>query len=198
MNIELPEHLKSTADLLSKSLHFHPLDTAPAIPDELVSDLSRKFSHAQPSDSAQNSKNSLFAKLGSFLATPGFGLAAAAILILGFIAPALMTQNTESKETFRGANVTYAASKASIILITDNSETLKNLEDSGLFDMSIVIETTDPLFAASIQGAKLLVDVRGGAIVGYDADSREVLSDELPDDRSKIAEQIALAFGALQ
>lgn len=196
MNIELPEHLKATADLLSKSLHLHPQDKAPAVPESLVSDLATEFVPASPTQT----KVSWISKIHDLVATPGFGLAAAALLVIGFLAPSLTnpSQNSESAETFRGANVAYSASDASIVLITDNSETRQLLEESGLFDMSAVIETSDPLVAATLQKAKLLVDVKGGAIVGYNKDSREVVADKLPSDRSKVAERIALAFGALQ
>lgn len=196
MNIELPQHLKATADLLSRSLHQNPLDEAPAVPKSLVNDLTTRWAPSQ----AATPMVSWFSKFHQFVATPGFGLAAAALLVLGFFAPALMTpqQVTKSTETFRGANVAYSASNASIVLITDNSDTRLLLEQSGLFDMSVVIETSDPLVAATLQTAKLLVDVKGGAIVGYNKESREIVADQLPADQSKIAERIALAFGALQ
>ena len=199
MNIELPQHLKATADLLSSSLRPHPQDTAPPIPKSLLSDLSRRFEQARPASVTQASKVSWFEKARSFVSTPAFGLAAAAMVVLGFFAPAVMTppQSEAPTESFRGANVVETASNATIVLITDNSDTRLLLEESGLFDMSVVIETSDPLVAATISTAKLLVDVKGGAIVGYNDKSREVLADQLPADRTEIAERIALAFGAL-
>jgi hypothetical protein len=197
MNIELPEHLKATADLLSRSLHLHSQDRAPAVPKSLVNDLT---SLAAPIR-APRSRVSWITKIQSLVTTPGFGLAATALLVIGLFAPAMMTsqpQETASQETFRGANVTYSQSNAAIVLLTDNSETRQLMEESGLFDMSVVVETSDPMVAAELQSAKLLVDVKGGAIVGYNAQSREVLADQLPAESTKIAERIALAFGALQ
>ena len=200
MNIELPQHLQATADLLSGSLQRHSQDTAPPIPRGLADDLSSRFAPASPAPAVQSSKVSWFEKARSFVATPAFGLAAAAMVVLGFFTPALMTpaQVGTPTESFRGSHVVHTSSNASIVLITDNSETRRLLEESGLFDMSIVIETSDPLVAATISTAKLLVDVKGGAMVAYNAESREVLADHLPDDPSRIAERIALAFGALQ
>ena len=196
MDNELPQHLKATADLLTRSLKLHPLDTAPPLPEGLVQDLSSRFS---PSAAKHQVKISWFEKARSIISTPSFGLAAAALMLFGFIAPSLVGPGaTPSNETFRGTKVVYSASDAKIVLITEDSTTRRLLEDSGLFDMSAVIETADPIVAASISSAKLLVDVRGGAIVGYNAESREILADQLPSDPDEIAERIALAFGAIQ
>ncbi|MEP4079200.1 hypothetical protein [Haloferula sp.] len=199
MNIELPQHLKATADLLSSSLQKHSQDTAPPIPEGLANDLSSRFAPTKQVSASQSAKVSWFEKARSLVSTPAFGLAAAAIVVIGFFAPAAITppQSSTTNESFRGAHVVHTGSNASIVLITDNADTRLLLEESGLFDMSVVIETSDPLVAATISTAKLLVDVKGGAIVGYNNKSREVLADQLPEDRTEIAERIALAFGAL-
>ncbi|MEM1085398.1 MAG: hypothetical protein AAGI48_14895 [Verrucomicrobiota bacterium] len=195
MNIELPQHLQATADLLSRSFPGHSQDHAPSLPKSLVED----FVLQDEPQVAPKPKISLFSKARSFIATPAFGLAAAALIVIGFFSPALLGPADQStpREAFRGSKLVHATNSATVVLITDEPETRQLLEDSGLFDMEFVIETSDPLVAVSIPTAKLLVDVKGGAIVGYNAESREVVSDELPTDRSKLAERIALAFGAL-
>ena len=194
MNPELPEHLQATAALLSRSLPRHCRESSPAIPADLLGDLSRKSVVESPS-----AKLVWFERARSWVSSPAFGLAAAALVVIGFFAPALMNPagTAAPQETFRGTHVVNTTSNAAIVLITDHSDTRRLLEESGLFDMSIVIETSDPLVAATIPSAKLIVDVNGGAIVAYNAESREILADQLPEDRSKTAERIALAFGAL-
>jgi hypothetical protein len=197
MNIELPKTLQPTADLLASSLRPHLRDTAPPIPQSLIQDLVPSLA---ATETAATAKISWFEKARSFVATPAFGLAAAAMVVLGFFAPALISplSNDAPNENFRGkAHLVHTSSDAAIVLITDNSDIRVLLEESGLFDMTSVIETSDPLVAATISTAKLLVDVKGGAMVAYNAESREVLADQLPEDRDRIAERIALAFGAL-
>lgn len=197
MTIELPQHLKKTAELLNRSLHQHPQDMAPPIPAELLGDLSR-VGMAAPQVTPVGV--SFFERLRSLVASPNFGLAAAAMVTLSVLGPSFLSTapNKQDAESFRGSKVIHTASEATVVLITAEPETRRLLEASGLFDMSRVIETSDPLVAATISTAKLLVDVKGGAIVGYDNESREILADQLPEDRSDFAERIALAFGALQ
>ncbi|MGB6219930.1 hypothetical protein [Haloferula sp.] len=197
MTIELPQHLEKTAELLKRSLYLHPQDLAPPIPGELVRDLTITQT---PAAIMRSPGISPFEKLRSLVVSPGFGLAAAAMVMLSVLSPSFLSTvpNTQETGSFRGSKVIHTASEATIVLITAEPETRRLLEESGLFDMSRVIETTDPLVAATISTAKLLVDVKGGAIVGYDTDSREILADQLPEDRSDFAERIALAFGALQ
>ncbi len=196
MNIELPEHLKATADLLSRSLKLHSQDSAPAVPKSLVNDLT---SSSAPMPAAQ-ARVSWLTKIQSLVATPGFGLAAAALLVIGFapITKTTQPQETASKETFRGANVSYSQSNAVIVLLTDNSETRQLLKESELFDMSVVIETSDPLVATELQSAKLLVDVEGGAIVGYNAQSREVVAMNSPQNAQRSLNESPSPLGALQ
>lgn len=186
MNIDLPEHLQATARRLSRSLPGHTQDQAPSLPEALLHDLSR----VSDTTEAPASKPSLLARLRSAVSSPAFGLAATAVFVIGFLLP---------NEVFRGEQppVSVSSHTATVVLITDEPETREILEASGLFDMKFVIETSDPLVAAGITTAKLLVDVKGGAIVGYNAQSREVISDELPTDPAEQAERIALAFGAL-
>lgn len=197
MNIELPNHLRATTELLAGSFKGRSLEQAPSIPRGLLEDLTR--SHKPHAASAARTKSPL-SRIWELFAAPSFGRPAMALgavalaSILFFGAPG----SERKTETYRGTQQIQTGGVATLVLITDDAGFRSLLEESGMFEMESVIQTTDPLVACSVATSKLIVDVRSGNMVGYDAESREVLSDELPDDRTRVAERIATAFGALR
>ena len=93
MNLDLPQTLQSTRDLLAGSLQLHATERAPAIPADLLNDLSRRFNTA-PVSAASIQSRSWFEAVQSFIARPAFGMAALAIVILGISVPRMINSTS--------------------------------------------------------------------------------------------------------
>ena len=89
MPYELPADLQPTADMLRNSLMLRTDERTPALPDGLFMDLAARFS-TNAAIPATAARVSLRAKIQSFLSTPAFGMAAAALVILAVILPSVL------------------------------------------------------------------------------------------------------------
>src|SRR5688572_25489596 len=96
--MDLSPHLHPTRDLLLRSLPTHDREQAPPMPAGLAEELMARF-ESQPTQAFEVLPESFFAKLRGFLATPGFGLAAAAVAVVGLAVPMI---SGPDKDSFRG------------------------------------------------------------------------------------------------
>lgn len=192
MNLDLPADLQRTADILRNSLMSRTDEKVPALPAGLFEDLSTRF-EASTAFAAPAARISLFGRIQSFLATPAFGMAAAALVVLAVVIPGVMEPSGDTAATgFRGGSAgAEATASASIVLIGAPQDIVTSLGASGDFEPGSIL-TTD-----TASGPKVIVDFNGSTIISVDADGHPVHSTELPADLDELSAAIAEALGKL-
>ena len=191
--MDLPPHLHLTRDLLMRSLPAYHLDQAPPMPAGLADDLLGRFAAtavviARP--------DSFFGKMRAFLATPGFGLAATAVVMLGICLPMLSGPSRE--ETFRGTNLAGAAGEGPEICFVGRNAALQSvIEKSGSFEISAFRSASDRETALALSGSKVVVDFTADTITAYDAEGNEVHAAKIPAQEGRVAGAVADAVSRL-
>ena len=176
------------------SMRTHSTERAPALPKELLEDLT--FSVAvQPAAPRRSLFAALSESLQSMLASPAFGSAAAAIVVLAVASSVIMRPDAPSRsESFRGASAYSAADTARVILVgapvgmQDELENQTDFED-GVFTTSASIEAT-----AGLKGARVIVDFSAGTLTAINVKGETVYQSKLPESTSGISLEIALAL----
>jgi hypothetical protein len=187
--MDLPPHLHATRDLLMRSLPVHVLEQAPPMPAGLASDLLSRF-EPRAARMTITAPASFFGKLRAFLATPGFGMAATAVVVLGLGIPLLSNKEPES---FRGDNPPSAtASEGTAICFVGRNKTLQAaIEKSGNFEVSAFRSAATSDAALTLAGPKVLVDFTTDTITAYDAAGKVVHTLKFPDQSSRVAGAVA-------
>jgi hypothetical protein len=178
-----------------RSLPAHTLEQAPPMPAGLCSDLLSRF---EPRASVTASAAaSFFGKLRTFLATPGFGMAATAVVVLGLGIPLL--SNKGQTESFRGENPPGAtASEGTAICFVGRNKTLQTaIEKSGNFEVSAFRNAATSDTALALAGPKVLVDFTTDTITAYDAAGKVVHTLKIPDQPARVAGAVADAVSRL-
>ena len=189
MQSELPDHLKATAGLLSESLRANSIETAPAIPSELLGDLTKRFSPV-PANQAAPEKSSWIHAALSFCSSPAFGIASVAAIVAIFAIPAL-THTEPEDSVFRGTVTTQTDANApSIILIGAPDGTLETLQASGNFEPTSFANKT----ALSSETPKVVVDFDASVILAIDSSGQTVSSTEIPATAEGLSDAIAIAL----
>ena len=166
-------------------------EKAPPIPADLLDDLIARFGKiaAMP---APAEKVYLFARIQSFVSTPSFGMAAAALAILAVALPTALRDSGGSASTsFRGGSAGAAATASSIVLIGAPVDIVSSLGESGDFEKGSI------LTADTATGAKVIVDFNSATVTAIDANGQTVHSAGLPADRDELTAAIAEALGKL-
>jgi hypothetical protein len=190
MDLELPANLHATRDLLMRSLVAHS-EQAPAIPAGLASDLSARFA-PRVTRTVVTAPLSWMEKVRGFLSTPAFGIAAAAVVVLGAAAPLLSGPATLRSETFRGELTAASADSVRIIFTGDRPEIRAAVEASATFEKSALCSMNSS--AATTQaGPKVIVDLTSSTITAIDRDGATLYRAAVPTEPGKVADAIALA-----
>lgn len=192
MDLDLPANLQRTADILRNSLMSPAHEKVPAMPAGLFEDLTARFG-ASAAFTAPPAKISLFGKIQSFVSTPAFGMAAAALVVLTVVIPGVMEPSGDNAATgFRGGSAgSQATASASIVLIGAPQDIISSLGASGDF------ETGSILTADTASGPKVIVDFDRSTVISVTADGRTVHSAGLPADRAELSAAIAEALSKL-
>lgn len=197
MNLDLPPHLHATRDLLMGSMKTHATEQAPALPTALLEDLTRTASR-QPIALRQNSLAGLFESLRSMMASPAFGGAAAAIMVLAIASAVILRPDASSSgDTFRGAGSFSESTSARVILVgasTGLQEELKAISDLERGAFSSVSSTEG---IEEIKGALVIVDWEAQTITAINAKGEIAYSNDLPTSTSSLSLEIALALSRL-
>jgi hypothetical protein len=197
MHLELPERLHSTRDLLMRSLPVHAHEKAPAMPADLADDLMARFAPKKTVVTRVVGKTSLLEKVRAFLATPAFGVAAAAVVMLGVAAP-MISDKPAAQETFRGADSTAVAAKAVTVLFVGTNRALQSaVENSGNFEPSAFRSAVDLASAQEVAGPKVVIDFNTEKIHAVDASGAETYSTRIPAETDKVAGAVADAVSRL-
>lgn len=188
MDLDLPSHLHSTRDLLMRSLVMHP-EQAPAMPAGLASDLSARFS-PRPATAAPVKPVAWLDKVRHFLATPAFGMAAAAVVVMGIAAPMVSGPSSE-RETFRGQAAVASADAVGIVFVGNNPEVVSAIRASGDFEASAITTLENE---AAPAGPAVIVDFSQGTVSSIARDGSTLHREDLPADASGVAAAIASAL----
>lgn len=186
---DLPPQLEPVRRLLATSLRLRKDDPSPPVPAELMKDLAR------PGGSARTRTPRPLTPRWHVLSSPAFGLAAAALLILAFVAPALLKQAPETRESFRGSTRAVLQSPTvTLVLVAAPADAIAELESSGAFDLEI-ISAENPEAATALPGRRVIVDFTAARLVTLDASGTEIASSPLATD--DLAGTVAAALAEL-
>lgn len=193
MNLDLPQNLEATRNLLAGSLQLHASEQAPPVPADLLNDLARRFNSA-PVAAATSQPRTWFEAVQSFIARPAFGVAALAIVILGISVPR-MIDSTPSNGPFRGAVSTTAETRnIRIILVQSPSGFQQTLAKVGDFESDMISSATT---SDGITGPRVLVDFATSTITALSASDEKIHTAPLPKDAVEISAAIATAISRL-
>jgi len=194
MDLELPAHLHATRDLLTRSLVSHP-ERAPVIPAGLAADLRASFEgRGTVAVGPSAATRSWALQLRRWFATPAFGAAAAAVLVLGTALPLLDGPPASTgRETFRGGNPAPAAPTVRIIFIGEEAGDRAAIESSGSFEAASLLSAESIESARAIDGPKVIVDFTARSITAFDAAGDVAHEEAMPDSSSQLGNSIAKA-----
>lgn len=187
MDPDLPERLLPARDLLARSLMLHSREPAPAMPSGLAADLAVRF--ASRADESSAPRITLFEKVRTWLASPGFGVAAAAVVVVGVAIPML---STPDPEFWRGGFGASAGTTVRIAFIGEDAKAEAEIKSSRNFEA--VAFAAD---AASLPGPKVVINFRTGIISAVNAEGTTIHSWPLPAEPKKVPDAIADAISRL-
>jgi hypothetical protein len=194
MNLDLPEHLHATRNLLMGSMSTHATEQAPALPTALLEDLTRSVTLQQAAPSQSTFAN-FVESLRSLVAGPAFGGAAAAIMVLAVVSTIVLRPDASSqKDTFRGAASYSAADSARVILVAAPFGLKSELEDISDFEDGVFSSAPSFEAASELEGARVIVDFAGGTIASFNAKGELVYKTSLPESTSGLSLEIAAAM----
>ena len=195
MYLELPERLLVTRDVLTRSLPTHPVEKAPAMPAGLAAELTGRF---VPQAALRSVGTSWVDRVRSFLASPGFGAVAAAVVVLGVAIPMFSAGDRETQETFRGgATMVAPGEQVRVFFVGENAAVRSAVESSGNFEASALVPGESAYAAKSTKGPKVIVDFYAGQVTAFDAQGAEVFRKELPLEATQVPGTIAKAVSTL-
>jgi hypothetical protein len=189
MDLDLPSNLHSTRDLLMRSLVMHP-EQAPAMPAGLAADLSARFAPREIA-APQVAPVSWFEKVRGFLSTPVFGVAAAAVVVMGVAVPMISAPADRGSEVFRGQPAALSADTVRIVFIGQDAGMVSQIKASGDFEAT-AISTSES--AATVTGPAVIVDFTAGSLSAVDADGTLLHRTDLSGDASEVSASIASAL----
>ncbi len=187
MDLELPENLRATRDLLTRSLIMHR-ELAPAIPAGLARDLADRFATAGADP--QPMPVSWLEKVRGFFGTPAFGAVAAAVLVLG-------VASNYSADSFRGSRSSAADGETRVLFVGNNPEVLASVKASGIFEPSALHAVEGMVAVGVIPGPKVVVDFTSGTITAIDHKGTTLDHSALPANSTEVATAIAAALSRL-
>jgi hypothetical protein len=198
MKIEVPEKLQATKDRLIHSLSSHPEEVAPPVPQRLMEDFSERFAPAQVAPASQVVEGKLVDKVRRFFSSPAFGLAAAAVLLLGLLVPQLVERSKDGPETFRAAGDAPVADHVSrIVFVGNGEEFVAAVESSEVFEPTSLVTANDLESALFEPDPKVVVDFNAGTLCVFNRDGEKTFTEDLPKDPSDLPAAIAAALTQL-
>lgn len=198
MKIEVSERLQATRDLLIQSLPSHPQEVAPPVSQGLMEDFAERFGPAQAAPAAKVAEERLVDKVRRFFASPAFGLAAAAVLLLGLLVPQLVDRSKDGPETFRaGGDAAVSDHVSRIIFVGDGAEFVAAVESSEVFEPTSLVTASDLESALFQPDPKVVIDFDAGTLSVYDAGGEKTFSEVLPKDPNDLPAAIAAALTQL-
>lgn len=195
MDLNLPNTLHSTRDLLMRSLVMHP-EQAPDMPAGLAADFTARFA-AREIAAPVKSPVSWFEKVRGLLGSSAFGAVAAAVVVLGVAIPMMSVPADRESEIFRGQSSAVTADTVRIVFIGQNPELVSLIQASGDFEASAISTLENPTASGTVTGPAVIVDFTNGNLTAVDRDGSIVHRTGLSGDASEVAASIASALTRL-
>jgi len=176
MNDELPEHLRPLREILMNAAHGRDEENFPPAPDDLLDDLEKKLGGRPPAPARPLVRDPWHVRLTRFLASPGFGLAAAAIVVLLIATPLF-----KGPDRFRNQGQPANTTGIRVVLVAPDQGTLDRLSGSGLIDPASQVVAENAAAAQAIAVPKLVLDFQTARFEGWSADGTLLFTEPLPD-----------------
>lgn len=192
MDLNLPNNLHSTRDLLMRSLVMHP-EQAPAMPAGLAADLTARFAPREIAAPVA-APVSWFEKVRSLLGTPAFGAVAAAVVLLGIAIPMMSGPAERGSEIFRGQSSAVTADTARIVFIGQNPEVVSRIQASDDFEASAISTLESTAASGTVTGPAVIVDFTNASLTAVDRDGSILHRTDLSGNPSEVAASIASAL----
>jgi len=196
MQLELPDRLHATRDLLMRSLLTHPTEQAPSMPASLALDLADRFAPRSPLVPV-SATLSWLQRARHFLASPAFGAVAAAVVLLGAALPLLQGPVALPKEALRGAAAEVPAETVRILFLGDHPAAREAVVASGSFEASAISSVASDAEAQALPGPKVIVDLATSTITAIDRDGATIHHVAVPTAAANLADAIAFAVSTL-
>lgn len=196
MNLDLPENLDSTRQLLEGSLHLRTDETAPPVPAGLLDELNARYAPREVVFDAEPPKRSWFAALRDLMAHPAIGAPAVAAIVLSVAIPVALNDPAEPTERFRGL-ATENESTTEVLLIGGPTDIDTRIAGCGDLERESLTVLGDLMAAAAIEGPKVIVDFDNSTIRSIDAGGREVFTADMPSDIGELSLALARAVSRL-
>ena len=178
MNDDLPEHLRPVRDILMNAAHGSPGsddEDFPPAPDDLLDDLEEKLGGRRAVPAAPVAAVPWHVRLTRLFASPGFGLAAAAIVVLLIAVPLF-----KGPDRFRNNGTPTNTATVRVVLVAPDDATLERLSGSGLIDPASRVVAKDAAAAKAVPAPKLVLDFQASTLEGWSADGTLLFTDPLP------------------
>jgi hypothetical protein len=178
MNDELPEHLRPVRDLMMNAAHGSAGsddEDFPPAPDDLLDDLEQKLGGRRVVPAAPVAALPWHVRLTRFFGSPGFGLAAAAIVVLLVAAPFF-----KGPDRFRDNGSSTATPAVRVVLVAADAPTLERLSGHSLIDPASRIIAENAAAAKAVAGPKLVLDFQASTLEGWSEDGSLLFTDPLP------------------
>jgi hypothetical protein len=196
MQLELPDRLHATRDLLMRSLIPQSGEPAPSMPASLALDLADRFAPRSPLVPV-SATLSWLQRARHFLASPAFGAVAAAVVLLGAALPLLQRPVSLPKDSLRGAAGEVAAETVRILFIGDHPAAREAVVASGMFEPDAISSIARDTDAEALPGPKVLVDLATSTITAIDRDGATIHRVAVPSSAANLADAIAFAVSTL-
>ena len=188
MDLELPPHLDSVRRRLAASLALCPTEQAPCVPAGLLEDLERHFD--APVLTPVRERRSWRERVRGLIASPAFGIAAAAMLVLSVATPSLLPETI-----FRGTpSSSTSGDCVPVVLVREPTGIRQLVEGSGDFEAGAVASVDRLDKGLAILGPKVVVDFETGLLRSLDSTGREFFSAPIPEDTAELSTLIAEAI----
>lgn len=196
MKLDLPPQLEPIRRILEGSLRLRASESAPSLPVGLLDDLNQRFA-SQRIVIEPRRQVAWGAKLRRLVATPAFGLAAAAMLVFGVVTPFVSQfSGPETADGFRGATGAVGA-EAMIVLVHSPADLENTLAHSGQFEADSIVSAGDMDAALQIPGAKVILDFESATVVALDNQGNTVHASGLPANLADLTLTVADALSHL-
>ena len=198
MELNIPDHLETTRNILAGSLRFRSDEAPPSIPQDLLSDLTHRFTptHRIIVEPPKHSV-SILERAMRFFSTPAMGATALIALVLSFAATSLVPEQAETTRGGYAIDSSLAKSPTSILLAGGPYDIVSALGSIGDLEVNSLIQVESMAATSDIAGAKVIVDFKGGAILSLNSSGETVSSAEIPADLGDLSMAIVQAVSQL-
>jgi hypothetical protein len=163
-----------------------------------MEDFAERFGPAQAAPVAEVVEERFVDKVRRFFSSPAFGLAAAAVLLLGLLVPQLVDRSKDGPETFRAAGDAAESDHVSrIIFVGDGAEFVAAVESSEVFEPTSLVTASDLDSALFEPDPKVVIDFGAGTLSVYSGDGERTFSEALPKSPEDLPAAIAAALTQL-